>query len=155
MLTSSEHTKTYRNTYQLFPHGVLTHTELSRHPEESVFIIGLYFNHLILCSLGYQLSTGKLRYINSSLLHIDGSISSAVFMVLILQKQLQSFQPYLILISAATLEVIAVVPVPVLTAVSPTSPSTVVVVVVILVVLPASSEVGDAMMETGRSWTSG
>lgn len=38
-------------------------------------------------------------------------------------------------------------------AVSPASPLAVV--VVVLVVLPGSSEVGDAMMETGRSWTRG
>lgn len=43
--------------------------------------------------------------------------------------------------------------VPVAAAVSPASPPAVV--VVVLVVLPGSSEVGDAMMETGRSWTRG
>lgn len=37
---------------------------------------------------------------------------------------------------------------------SPASPPAVVVVLV-LVVLPGSSDVGEAMMETGRSWTSG
>lgn len=42
---------------------------------------------------------------------------------------------------------------PVAAAVSPVSPP--VVVVVVFVVLPGSSEVGDAMMETGRSCTRG
>ncbi len=52
-------------------------------------------------------------------------------------------------------KVVVLVSVPVAAAVSPASPPAVVVVVVVLVVLPGSSEVGEAMMETGRSWTSG
>lgn len=47
----------------------------------------------------------------------------------------------------------AVVWVPVAAAASPASPPAVV--VVVLVVLPGSSDVGDAMIETGRSWTRG
>lgn len=46
-----------------------------------------------------------------------------------------------------------VVGLPVAAAVSPASPPAVV--VVVTVVLPGSSEVGDAIIETGRSWTSG
>lgn len=44
--------------------------------------------------------------------------------------------------------------IPVAEEASPASPPAVVVVFV-LVVLPGSSDVGEAMMETGRSWTSG
>lgn len=79
-----------------------------------------------------------------------------VVMILILPTKstiVMVITEYPALSSNTTAVVFVLVTAPV-AAVSPVCPSAAVVVTV-LVVLPCSSEVGEAMMDTGRSWTSG